>query len=214
MSGKLRFALCGVVLCTLASCVESDRPLSDALKSEQDSRLDGLWSLTNKQGDVEYLHIGAEASEPVDRNRVEPEPGMMRYCTITHSHQARGLGKAGEGHFFRTKIDGEDFANWVIPADEAKHKPMTYCFLKYSVDEKQLVMWDQDAEATAKAIEAGKLKGVVQRKKNQGKSATAEFDELRITDSTENIAAFFAAGGAKSCFPDKASAKIVYTRVR
>lgn len=211
MSGNLRLFLGCAVLLMLASCVESEHPLSDASKSQQDARLYGVWARTSPEGDVEYLHIGRETSDPLDRVRNELEPGLMHYCTVTHSSHAHGVGKPGDGRFYCTKIGGEDFANWVIPADEAQHKPMTYCFMKFRVDDKQLVLWDQDAEATAKAIEAGKLKGVVKRKKN---AAAGEFEELRITDSTANVLAFFGGGGAMSCFPDKASAKFVYTRVR
>jgi hypothetical protein len=209
MSGKLRLVLCGAVLCLLASCVESDRPLSDVLKSEQDTRLYGLWSRTGESGDTEYLHVGAELTDPLERNRPQAEPGLMRYATITHSQHTHGLGKPSDGRFYRSKINGDDYANWVVPADDARRKPVTYCFLKYQVDDQQLVLWDQDAEATAKAIEGGKLKGVVKRKPG-GDS----FEELRITDSSENVAKFLAGGGDKTCFPDKASSKYVYKRVR
>jgi hypothetical protein len=214
MSARLRPLLYAAVVLLLASCVESDRPLSDVLKAAPDARLYGLWARTSESGDVDYLHIGFETSEPLDRARTEPEPGLMRYCTVAHSNQARGLGKAGEGRFYRTQINGEDFANWVIPADEAQRKPLTYCFLKYQVNDKQLILWDQDPEATAKAVERGQLKGVVKRKKNQGVPLAGEFDELRLTDTSENIAAFLAGGGDKTCFPDKTSAKTVYNRVR
>jgi hypothetical protein len=214
MSSTLRFFVCSAAACLLASCVESDRPLSDLSKSQHDTRLCGVWANTDERGDIDYLHIGAETTEPLERGHSSPEPGLMRYCTVTHTHQSQGLAKAGEGHFYSAKIGGEDFANWVIPANEAEHKPLTYCFLKYQVDDKQLILWDQDAEATARAIEDGKLKGIVKRKQRAGAPVVGEFDELRITDSTENIAAFLAGGGVKACFPDKPSSKTIYARVR
>jgi hypothetical protein len=205
---KLRLLLCSAILCALTSCVESEHALSEASKSQVDSRLYGLWLRTNERGDVDYLHVGREAAVPLDPNRTEPEPGLMRFCTITHVNETRALGDASSGRFFCTRIGDADVANWVFPAEPAKNKPITYWFLKYRVDEKQLVIWDQDPEATAAAIEAGRLKGVVKRKPNR------EIDELRVTDTSETVAAFFAAGGEKACFPDKPGAKSIYSRVR
>ena len=96
--------------------------------------------------------------------------------------------------------------------DKKDHKPITYFFVKYRVDEKELTVWIQEPETTAQAIEAGKLKGVVTRKKKDCAPNGSEIEPLRITASSENIAAFFAGGGAATCYPDKN--KVIYTRVR
>ena len=214
MSNRLRLLMCSAAVCLLASCVESERPLSDLSKAEPDMRLCGVWAKTDERGSVDYLHIGTETTESLDRAHPRIEPGLMRYCTLTHSQQAQGLSKAGEGHFFCTRLGGDEFANWVLPANQAEHKPLTYCFLKYHVNDKQLVLWDQDAEATAQAIETGKLKGIVKRKQKNGAPVIGEFEELRITDSTEKIAAFLSSSAGKVCFPDRPGAKTVYARVR
>ena len=214
MSNRLRFLMCSAAVCLLASCVESERPLSDLSKAEPDIRLCGVWAKTDERGDVDYLHIGTETTESLDRAHPRIEPGLMRYCTIDHTQQAHGLSRAGQGNFFCTRLSGDDFANWVLPADEAQHKAMTYCFLKYQVIDKQLILWDQDAEATAQAIETGKLKGIVKRKQRNGAPVVGEIYKLRITDATDKIAAFLSSNAGKICFPDRPGAKTVYARVR
>ena len=157
----------------------------------------------------------AETATPLDKTLNVPEAGLMHYATIDHTQpDCAKLSKVSEGQFFCTRIGNDDFVSWVIPADPAQHKPITYIFLKYRVNDRQLVIWDQDAEATAQAIETGKIRGVVMRKKGPNGENAGGFDELRITDSTENIVAFLAGGGSATCFPDKPDAKTTYQRVR
>jgi hypothetical protein len=66
MSIRVRLLLGCALSVLLPACVESEHPLSDPLKSQQDSRQYGVWRKTNEDGTVEYLHVGREVSEPLD----------------------------------------------------------------------------------------------------------------------------------------------------
>ena len=209
---RMRLLLCCTCLAILASCVESEHPLSDPMTSKQDPRLYGVWRKAKEDDTVEYVHIGREAYEPLDPNRGQPEPGLMRYWTVKQSDKTHHVENPTGTRFFCTKIAGQDFASWVAEPNPAQHKPRTFFLLKYHVDENQLFVWLQDPEATARAIEAGKLKGVVKRKQRKATTEAAQFDELRITDSTEELIRFLADGGAAACFLD--DNKSVYSRIR
>src|SRR4029077_10980716 len=101
------------------SCVDSEHPLSDVSKSDQDARLYGAWSRTKQDGDIEFLHIGRETNEPLEPNRQQPEAGLMRFCTINHA-QTGALSKAGEGRFFCTKVGDDGFASWTFSEPKEK----------------------------------------------------------------------------------------------
>ncbi len=212
MSIRVRWLLCCALSVLLPACVESEHPLSDPLKSQQDSRLYGVWRKTNEDGTVEYLPVGREVSEPLDPGRSEPEPGVMRYWSVKQSTKSHVVENPTSAQFTCTKIGEQDFASWVSPPNPSTHKSRTYFLLKYRIDDNELAVWLQDPEATARAIEAGKLKGVVKRKKAPGASDAGSIEELRMTDSTEALVRFLGAGGAADCFPD--GNKSIYSRVR
>ncbi|MGD9647132.1 MAG: hypothetical protein AB7U73_15585 [Pirellulales bacterium] len=200
-------------LAWLTGCVESEKPLSDPAISRMDQRLFGLWQRRDPDGAVEYLHIGGEYQVPLAADRARPEPGLMQYTSIRHEPNNRAAEAPSGTRFFVTQIGGEDFGSWVFPQEEKdRGKPVHFAFYKYRVTPEQLEIWDMDRDATAAAIEAGKLKGVVRRKQRTNAGDAAEYEELRITDSSENIAKFLADGGAKSCFLE--SGKATYQRVK
>lgn len=213
MTAKLRLLLaCGVLL-SLGACVESDHPIADVSTSQQDPRLYGLWRQTNTDGETNYIMIGAEESEPLEAGRSAVEPGLMCYWAITQNAQTHAVPEPEGARFYCTPVGDQDFANWVTPVDEQnKGRPTTYFFVKYHVAGDRLSVWVQDLEITAAAIEAGKLKGVVQRKPKTAAIGADTIESVKITDTSENIKAFLAGGGAVSCFPDKN--KIEYQKIR
>ena len=203
--------VCG--LAWLAGCVESEQPLSDPETAQMDQRLFGLWQRRDPDGAVEYLHIGGEYRLPLVVNRAQPEPGLMQYTAVRHEPNNRAAEAPSGTRFFVTRIGDDDYGNWVFPQEEKdRGKPVHYTFYKYRVKPDALEIWDMDRHATAAAIEAGKLKGVVRRKAQVNPTDAVEYDELLITDTSTNIASFLAAGGAKSCFLE--SGKVTYQRVK
>ncbi len=94
MSNTLRLLMGSAAVCLLASCVESERPLSDLSKAEPDMRLCGVWAKTDERGSVDYLHIGAETSESLDRTQSQIEPGLMR---LLHAHPLAAGSRAEQG---------------------------------------------------------------------------------------------------------------------
>jgi hypothetical protein len=202
-----------VGLAWLAGCVESEKPLSNPAASQMDQRLFGLWQRRDPDGAVEYLHIGGEYRMPLSANRAQPEPGLMQYTSVRHEPNNRQAEPPSGARFFVSRIGDEDFGNWVFPQEEKdRGKPVHFAFYKYRVTPDTLEVWDMDRDATAAAIEAGKLQGVVRRKARVNPTDAVEYDELRITDASEKIAKFLAEGGAKSCFPE--SGKATYQRVK
>ena len=87
MSVTLRLLACCAGLVMLAACVESELPLSNLMQSAVDPRLYGVWSRTEADGEVQYIHMGCEKSEPLDPKRTEPEPGLMCYWGVAHGVQ-------------------------------------------------------------------------------------------------------------------------------
>ncbi len=202
-----------VGLAWLAGCVESEQPLSEPAASRMDDRLFGLWQRRDPDGAIEYLHIGGEYRAPLAANRSQPEPGLMQYTSVRHEPNNRAAEAPSGARFFVTRIGDEDFGNWVFPQEEKdRGKPVHFAFYKYRVTPDKHDVWDMDRDVTASAIESGKLKGVVRRKTRVNAADPLEYDELRITDTSENIAKFLADGGAKTCFPEKGHA--TYERVK
>lgn len=212
MFKRLQVLVACTLLVSLASCVESDHPLSDVSLAQQDPDLLGLWSNTNQEGDINYVVVGGEESEPLVPARGEPEAGLMRYWGTTYSARSHKVEKPEGARFFCTRIGDDRYMNWVTVPNAQNPKPPSFFFLKYKVDGKQLTLWVQDQEATAQAVESGKLKGEVKRRKEKNAQGVYEIENIRLTDSSVNISAFIASGGAKNWFPDKH--QTIYTRLQ
>ncbi|MBX3413948.1 MAG: hypothetical protein KF708_14755 [Pirellulales bacterium] len=211
---KLWFAsLLALCLLTTAACVESKHALSDPDTSPQVPELYGLWTMSNASGDVSYVHIGAGVDTSVDPAQ-PPEAGLMQFLLVTHNGAAQAtqpgsirLTKPFGFRFFVTEIEGQSYATCVPDPEPGKpHRlPTGYFFLKYQLDGNRLDVWDMNNEATAAAIEAGKLGGTVEREAGRLKRVV-------ITDRADKISKFLASGGAADVFPD--SGKSTYERMK
>jgi len=207
-------ALLGVCLLATTACVESKSALSDPATSPQAPELYGTWKSTSASGDVTFAHIGAGAEWPIDPAQSAVEPGVMQFLLVSQTAADNPpkpgsirLSKPFGMRFFVTEVDGKTYATCAPDPDPTKApaKPKGYFFLKYQVDGDQLSVWDMNNEATARAVEAGRLGGTVEREAGRLKSVV-------ITDSSEKIAEFLADGGDEEVFLD--AGKTIYERVK
>jgi hypothetical protein len=198
------FALAGVCL-LMASCVDSKEPISDPQKAKVDPALSGVWRITDTNGNVVYYHIGRAGGKL-------PE-GFLR--TITASHEKNGaLSGPGKLFAFSSEIGKSRFINLPIVAgenfDKLEHSGWDaklaegYFLAKYEVQGDTLTVWGFDKNAKRQAIEAGKIKGTIEKTKDGG-------ERIYFTDTSENIAALLASPDGEKLF---AKEPLRYKRVK
>jgi hypothetical protein len=184
-----------VILASLAACLlfagcdDSKNPLSDAEKSKPDMSLAGLWRETAKGGDVTYYHVGA-IGDKAPRS-------VMRVLGITHIKSCGNVEPGGDFVVFPAKIGANSYLN-LTGVDEPQiqllrkkgwnSKAVGFWILRYKLDGDTLTIWHMDDDAKTRAIEGGKIKGVIERNKIGP-------DRVEFTDTTENLARFVASAG-------------------
>jgi hypothetical protein len=185
------------LLCPLlASCVDSDNPLSDPNQSTIDPGLLGVWRLQTKDGDLIYYHVG-KAGEKFPA-------GMLRAITITQNQKGELLRpEPNDTLVFTTTLGNKHFLNITgLSADKIKtmgdskwESSMADGFFiyKYEIKENKLEVACIDSKQKTETIKSGKIKG------------TIDGDKVRMTDTTENLAKFFATPDAAKLFFTKAS---------
>ncbi len=182
---RVFFLMSLVVLCLLlTSCSDSTVPLSDPDKSKVDERLAGVWRVEGKDGEVSYNHIGRFGDSL-------PE-SVVRVVGVTHTKEGK-IRSAGELLIFPTMIEGKSFLNVTGGQDQqiklveekgwTPETVTTYLIFRYQVTGDGLTVQGIDCAAKQRAIEGGKIKGVIE-KGDHG------FTKVVFTDTTENLARF------------------------
>jgi hypothetical protein len=177
------------VICLLfTSCSDSQAPLSDPVKSKADQRLAGVWRLRNDDGSVTYYHVGRVGDKL--------PASVMRVAGV--QHRSDGMTQFDELLLFPTAINEQNYLNVCDGKDEQMKRleqqgwtPETvtsYLLLRYHVTGDALSIQWIDGDAKKRAVEAGTIKGKVE--KDQDGNARAMF-----TDTTENLAKFVAEAG-------------------
>ncbi len=172
----------------LTSCFDTKNPLSDPQKSQPDERLSGVWRFRGDSGEVNYYHIG-----PVGWKL---PASVMRVVSVQHMRD--GTMQSGELLVFPTTIGDKTYLN-VAEAEPSQltlleEKGWTnetfheYLILRYQITGDVLTLQWTDQEAKKQAIEAGKIKGMIE--KDQDRNTRVHF-----TDTTENLAKFVAEAG-------------------
>jgi hypothetical protein len=171
------------------SCFDSKVPLSDPGKSKADQRLAGVWRLGNDDGTVTFYHFGRVG----DRLPAS----VMRVVGIQHKWGGT-MTQLDELLLFPTTIGDKTYLN-VSDGKDAQVKLLedkgwtaetvnAYLILRYQVTGDRLTIQWIDGDAKKRAVEAGKIKGKIE--KDQDGNARAMF-----TDTTENLAKFVAEAG-------------------
>jgi hypothetical protein len=183
-------SLLSIAACLLVTgCDDSKNPLSDPQTSKADERLVGVWRGRNEDGDLIYYHVGRVSDKL-------PQGVMWAVCV---KHKDGRVEPPGQWLIFPTTLGGKTYLSvtegteqrvklweekgWQPKADDY------YFVLKYQIDGGKLSLWQMDRDAKERAIKGGKIKGVVERKKNQF------VGRIAFTDTTENVARFVAGAG-------------------
>ncbi len=191
---KSMLLILGMLCPVLASCVDSDNPLSDPKQATVDRGLLGVWREQTKDNEVSYYHVGL-AGEKFPA-------GMLRVKIIKHNENGE-LPRPDNDDLlvFATTLENNHYLNLTILAPdkiktmgESPWKPSlaeAYFLYKYELQGDTLGIACMDPEQKEEAIKTGKIKG------------TIEGDKVRITDTMENLARFVAAAGPKKLFFSK-----------
>lgn len=179
------------LLCPLfTSCVDSDNPLTNPEQAKVDTNLLGTWRLKTKAG-TEYYHVGKAGEKFPD--------GMLRII-ITHFDDDGVLSKPNcdDTLAFTTNLGDNHFLNITgLDAEKAKTlakynwKPSMaegYFIYKYEVKGDKVEVAAIDRKIKEETIQAGKIKGII------------DDNKVRLTDTTDNLAKFFATQDAQRLF--------------
>lgn len=202
---RLAVVVLAVSCLCLASCVESDRPLSDAASAEVDDDLVGLWAADEPGGDKEVIALGR-----LKQNDVTGLPkGLMHKTDVTFLKDGTLHVSPCPVVFYTTTIGKEKFMNWfqleqAVRDGEGDKREWndagikSYQLTKYEVTKGRLVIWygDPNGSGPAGLIDAGKVAGTVERNLDQ------KVQKTRLTDTTEKLVEFIKDGGSKELFPD------------
>jgi hypothetical protein len=163
--------------------------LSDPEKSKADERLAGVWRAEDEKGEVSYYHIG-HFGDGLPKS-------VMRVVGITHTKDGE-IGAGGEFLVFPTTIGNKSYLNVTDGQDrhiklvrEKGWTPETvssYWILRYRIVDDVLTIQGIDDAAKKRAIEGGKVEGVIEKKEGR-------LTKVVFTDTTENLAKFVAEAG-------------------
>jgi hypothetical protein len=172
------------------SCMDSKVPLSDPNKSKADERLTGNWQLRNDDGSVNnYRFAPAGSKLPASVMRVT---GSSRKPDGTTEQSDPLL-------LFPTTIGDKTYLN-VTDGKEPKVKLVeekgwtaetvnSYLIYRYQVTADTLTVQGIDGDAKKRSIEAGTIKGVVE------KDREGRITKVYFTDTTENLVKFVIEAG-------------------
>jgi hypothetical protein len=170
------------------SCFDTKNPLSDPQKSKPDDRLAGVWRFRGESGEMNYYHFG-HAGEKLPAS-------LMRVVYVQHTPD--GKIQSAELLAFPTTIGDKNYLN-VSEAEPSQLKSLEekgwtdetfnkYLILRYQITGDVLTLQLIDQEAKKRAVETGKIKGVMEKDKDGNPS-------VHFSDTTENLAKFVADSG-------------------
>jgi len=187
----------------ISSCfcpLTSVHPLSDPQNAKYDDRIQGAWQFASQDGELVFLHFGKEKDNKTQMISIE--------------HKNNGEMELSTFSVFPTITNGQNYLNFNIQElfKEFNEDVSGYIFMKYELlDAATLDLSYINEEPIIKAIKSGKLKGEI----TYEKTATLEGDEektlkqnrertiecVKITDSPDNIIAYFQSVDPKKLFP-------------
>ena len=171
------------------SCFDSTVPLSDAGKSKPDERLAGVWRQRSESGSVNDYHF-APAGDKLPASVMRVTGSNRKPDGTTEQIEPLLL--------FPTTLGEKTYLN-VCDGKEPKVKLVeekgwtaetvnTYWVYRYQVTGDTLAVQWMDGDAKKRAVEAGKIKGKIE--KDQDGNIRVHF-----TDTTENLTKFITAAG-------------------
>jgi hypothetical protein len=194
-------SLAAAAVCLLlASCIDSKNPAGSPEKSQIDPELVGVWRSKSAGRHVGYYHLARAAGKL--------PAGVMRLVSITYNTNG-ALQRPGDLLAFTAGADGGKYLNIALTegnqTDQLANegwKPelvQNYFVVKYRVSGNALSVWPMDRDAKRRLIEAGKIKGKIER------------NAVYFTDTSERLAALLAGPEAAGLF---AKEPVCYERVK
>ena len=209
----IRLAVVLILALTQTACmVTSENPLIAPESAKVDERLFGQWKRVEKDETAHYF-IGRAAGITNC-----PEGLMVLHLAkIAPNHEIEW--GEGPGYLFAAKVGKDDYLHLIERKDDSKKMTewnkteiKSYHILKYSIVDDRLVGQLMDLDVTTMAIEKGKLKGEVHRRKGKDNLETGEVQSVILKESSENLRKYLENGGSRTLFNDKE--KTVLTRVK
>ena len=191
MNSRHFAALFAVACLFLAGCFpESKNPLSSPADSLYDAHLEGDYREVDKNGTA-FWHFRYRRENHGKNREHEISPWIDLAC-VSYSKDS-SLGRQGY-EVLATEIAGRKYLSFrPVPYVGSQKRPIWYGFARYEVNWRgDLRIWLARESAFVAAVEAGKLSGRVTRGQY--------FPSAELTDTTEHLAAFVAAGNPQDLF--------------
>ena len=172
----------------MAGCVDSEQPLGPRSEAVPDPRLVGLWHF--------YMEGNPAASSDKSVGRISfDKSGIGRFEDVTPGKEK----KDDPIEFFVSRAGTTSFVNLFAdkPSPVNPDPAKSYVLLKYrvSADLKSVELWSLRVAALEPAIEAGKLKGRINKDDHN-----RLHDGVTLQDSAANILKFIAANPDQEVF--------------
>lgn len=198
-----------LALLFLTGCLpESKNPLSSPATSRIDERFEGVYAQQEKGGEEDpgYWHFHYRGVPVPPHAKARPTP-WLEIMGVEHLKQG-GL-KTTRYEALATRINGRDYLSFYeLPESGAKKTGkgarLPYRFARYEFNWLgELHVWLASNAEFAAAVRAGKIRG---------RETNDKFgQDVKLTDTSANLAAFIAAGNAKELFGGK---PMVMRRIR
>ncbi|MEI6714953.1 MAG: hypothetical protein WCO60_14440 [Verrucomicrobiota bacterium] len=193
MKSRYFAALLAVACLFFTGCLpESKNPLSSPADSFYDAHLEGDYREVSRDVDKDgpsFYHFRYRRENHGKNHEHEISP----WIDVAHVGYSKNE-SLGRGAFkvLATQIAGQKYLSFMVTNDCPKKPPVRYGFARYEVNWRgDLCIWLASNSAFGTAVEAGKLSG----KKNGV--------DVELTDTTEHLAAFVAAGNPQDLFGGK-----------
>ncbi len=190
---KLLLPLLTVALCLTGCHPESTNPLSSPTASLFDDRLDGVY-VQEDDGERTFWHFRHRVA-PAKSSTAGEELAQLEVTAVNHAKNNGGL-ETRRFQALATRLGGRTYLSFIEISPGVPKPSPTFNFARYEVNWLgELRVWLASDDAFAQAVKAGQLKGKVT---GSGSGST-----VLLTDTTERLAAFVAAGDAKKLFGGK-----------
>ena len=194
MQSRYFAALLAVACLFLTGCFpESKNPLSSPADSLYDAGLEGDYREDSKN-ETAFWHFRYHRENHGKNHEHEISP-WIDVASVSYSKDG-SLERMGF-KVLATQIAGQKYLSFrPLPNDGSKQRVASYGFARYEVNWRgDLRIWLASESAFVAAVKAGKLRGKV---------TPGEYtSKVELTDTTEHLAAFVAAGNPQVLFVEK-----------
>lgn len=178
------------------SCFDSKVPLSDPAKSKPDERLAGGWRQRGESGEVnDYRFAPAGGKLPASVMRLTGSSRKPDGTTEQIDPMLLFPTTIGEKTYLNVCDGKEPQVKLLEEKGWTDETVAAFLILRYQVTGDTLTVRWMDGDAKKGAVEAGKIKGKIEKDQDGN-------DRVHFTDTTENLTKFITAAGDDLFFKD------------